>query len=76
MFPRNDFSIKKCIDFTKEVDRIAQQMQMSTQECIYVFAQMLNCTIHTKGMDYDEVMKLAKDWYLELRSKMGGIILP
>ncbi len=76
MLPRNDFSIQKCITFTNEVDRIAQQMQMSTQECIYVLAQMLNSTIHTKGMDFDNVMKLVKEWYQELRSKMGGIILP
>lgn len=74
MRKRDDFSVNTCIEFTKEVERIATRMEVTSQELIFTLSQMLISYILNKGMDIDEVMKLFKEFYQERREGRKLII--
>jgi hypothetical protein len=63
--PRDDFSIRKCITFTEEVIRVNKQINLTPQEMIYCFSQMLTAYVAKRGMDWDEIARIMKQWYLE-----------
>lgn len=70
---REDFSVRRCIDFTEAVSHDAQRMGMTTQDCLFVFAEMTAAIVIRKGLNIEQVLKTFKDIHNEFARSHGRI---